>query len=289
MSDLENRQSAASSGPSHPKAVNLIKTISRPGTEAFPPQQSEQDACFKPFIFKGSVSLTGNPKEQKPVRILRDTGGFQSFILADVLPLSGDSYCQSNAIVQGIEMGFVPVPLHKIHVHSDLVSGVFQVAVRPTLPVKGVDFIMSYDIAVGKVVPVPEVVENPALDSVSDVFQQCPDVFPACVVTRAQRKKFSVDLSESFLALDHEETFVEKTPTTVSVEPEGVGMQESHGLTLPVDHAQYIAEQQSDVTLAKCLASVLGKEEANAKKAAYYLEDGMLMRAWSNPAAEGMD
>ena len=66
-------------------------------------------------------------------------------------------------------------------------------------------------------------------------------------------------------------------------------MQESHGLTLPVDRAQYIAEQQCDVTLGKCLAAVLGKEEAKVKKAAYYLEDGMLMRTWSNPAADGVD
>lgn len=159
--------------------MSLIKTISQSPMEAPPLQQS--DDCFKPFIFTGLVSLTGDPKDQKPVRILRDTGGSQSFILADVLSLSESSSCQSNAIVQGIEMGFVPVPLHNVHVHSDLVSGFFKVAVRQALPVKGVDFVMSNDIAGGKVVPVPEVVDNPNFDSVSDeVYRQFPDVFQAC-------------------------------------------------------------------------------------------------------------
>ena len=43
------------------------------------------DACFEPFIFDGLLSLTADPSDQKPVRILRDTGGSQSVILSRVL------------------------------------------------------------------------------------------------------------------------------------------------------------------------------------------------------------
>ncbi len=50
-------------------------------------------------------------------------------------------------------MGFVTVPLHHVWVTSELASGCFEVAVRPSLPVKGIDFIMGNDIAGGKVMP----------------------------------------------------------------------------------------------------------------------------------------
>jgi hypothetical protein len=52
------------------------------------------------------VSLTG--KDQRMLKILRDTGGSQSFVLADVLPFCAETACETSTIVQGIEMGFVP-------------------------------------------------------------------------------------------------------------------------------------------------------------------------------------
>ncbi len=35
-------------------------------------------------MFEGFVSLTGKVEDQRIVKILRDTGGSQSFVLADV-------------------------------------------------------------------------------------------------------------------------------------------------------------------------------------------------------------
>lgn len=69
------------------------------------------------------------------MKILRDTGGSQSFIREGILPFSDKLCCQSSVIVQGIEMGFVSAPLHKVHVQSSLVNGVVKIAVRPTLPI----------------------------------------------------------------------------------------------------------------------------------------------------------
>lgn len=54
-------------------------------------------------------------------------------------------------------MGFITVPLYRIWVSSDLVSGCFNVAARSSLPVKGIDFIMGNDLAGGKVMPVVHV------------------------------------------------------------------------------------------------------------------------------------
>ena len=120
-----------------PKGVGLISTVSR-SVEVMPNVcvSDLPDPSYKPFILSGLVSLTGDPKDQQKVQILRDTGAAQSFILSDVGPLSSDSFCGSSVLVQGIEMGFVPVPLHLVHLKCDLVSGIFKVGVRHNLPVK---------------------------------------------------------------------------------------------------------------------------------------------------------
>lgn len=46
--------------------------------------------------------------------------------------------------------------------------GFFKVAVLPALPVKGVDFVLSNDIARDKIVPAPEVLDSPDLNPESD-------------------------------------------------------------------------------------------------------------------------
>ncbi len=68
-------------------------------------------------------------------------------------------------------------------VTSDLASGCFEVAVHPSLPVKGIDFIMGNDIAGGKVIPVVQVTDVPYTDSQSDVLVKTfPDVFSVSAV-----------------------------------------------------------------------------------------------------------
>lgn len=72
------------------KDVGLIKTMITPGVS------KEPDECFKPFIFYGFVLLTGLVEDQWRVKKLRDTGGLQSFILSDLLPLSSETSCKAS-------------------------------------------------------------------------------------------------------------------------------------------------------------------------------------------------
>lgn len=74
------------------------------------------DECFQPFVFEGHVWLTGRVEDQKAVKILRDTGASQSFILSNILPFSKEFACDTSTIVQGIEMGFITVPLYRVWV-----------------------------------------------------------------------------------------------------------------------------------------------------------------------------
>ena len=173
--------------------MGLVKSVSLPCIERSQNEDDEPDPCFKPFISVGFVSLTGDPKDQQPVKMLRDTGGSQSIIREGILPLSTRSSCRSRAVVQGVGMGFIPAPLHNIHVQSSMVSGVFKVAVHPALPIKGVDFILSNDLAGGKVMLVPEVLDSPDFKSRSEnPAQFLPEIVPACVVTRAPSKRYGL-------------------------------------------------------------------------------------------------
>ena len=94
---------------------------------------------YLPFVSEGYLSLSGDSTQQ-PVKVnmLRDTGATQSLLLKGVLPLSEQTAVGANVIISGVECGYVSVPLHKICIKSDLVSGEVTVGVRPTLPVKGV-------------------------------------------------------------------------------------------------------------------------------------------------------
>lgn len=112
--------------------------------------QSFRDSGYEPFMLSGMVSLTGREEDYVPIKMLRDTGSAQSFVLSSVLPFGNETSCGS-VFVCGIELGRLKVPLHTVHIKSELVSGVANVAVRPRLPVKGVALIVGNDLALDKV------------------------------------------------------------------------------------------------------------------------------------------
>ena len=266
------------------KGMGLIKTVSsdsRPGDKNIP------DECFKPFIFTGSVSLTGKSEDQRSVTVLRDTGGSQSFILANVLPVSDTSACTTSTIVRGIGMGFVPAPLHYVHVTSDLVTGFFPVAVRPCFPIEGVDFIMGNDIAGGKVYPAPEVVGVPFHDSgPDDLVNHHPDVFKVSVLTRAQAKKQTqeVELSDSLLSSVLSEEVLQPGDGLVDcTSKESEELKELISVSeIPVSLTReaLISAQKRDSSLSKCFAAVKGGDCKGSRKQCFSVDDGVLMRKW---------
>ena len=245
------------------------------------------DKCFKLFIYDGFVSLSGEVSDQRPVKILCDTGGSQSFILSAILQLSDQSACNSSAIVRGIEMGFVPAPLHKVHVKSGLVTVFFPVAVRPGFPVDGVDFIMGNDIAGGRVYPVLEVVNTPVPENVcEELVKNHPDVFPVCAVTRAQvlKKDQSLELGDSVLgealAEDVWPSSGELGELTEKCVQEKLVISEFTDVPLPLTRQALISAQQSDSSLAKCFAAVSSDASVSGRQQSFLMKEGVLMRAW---------
>ena len=74
-----------------------------------------------------------------------------------VLPLDSGTSTGEEVIAQGIEGGFVNVPLHRIYLKSKLISGPVVVGTRPTLPMKGVALLLGNDLAGGRVIANPKV------------------------------------------------------------------------------------------------------------------------------------
>ena len=142
---------------------------------------------FAPFRMEGLVA-TSELEKFVPVRILRDTAAAQSLLVEGVLPLSEETSTGKNALVRGCGLTWFEAPLHVVYLQSGLVTGPVAVAIRPELPVEGVDMILGNDLADGKVFPTPIVVNNPVGSrsiNQGDQLSQMQTVFPACVVTRA--------------------------------------------------------------------------------------------------------
>ncbi|XP_013867485.1 uncharacterized protein LOC106520098, partial [Austrofundulus limnaeus] len=268
--------------------MGLLKNVPLSSNLVSENKGNEPDPCFKPFVMHGFVSLTGDTKDDQPVKILRDTGGSQSIIREGILPLSVMSSCNSGVVVQGIGMTFVSTPLHNIHLKTSLVNGFCRVAVLPTLPIRGVDLILGNDLAGGKVLPVPEVLDTPDTSLVTE--QQMPsDIFPACVVTRSQSKKYGIDLSDSFLAT---EQFPESVGSDVKLNNKSEKMSSllsSDEITLPASREEFIVAQKHDASLLKCHSSILTQEEAKGKKVAYVVNEGLLLRRWAGDNLEDWD
>ncbi|XP_072906751.1 uncharacterized protein [Hemitrygon akajei] len=153
-----------------------------------------------------SVRKGGTPV---PVRIWRDTGAELSLISSKVLNFGRKT---GMVAVKGIGKGTEMVPLHKIIMNCELVSGPVEMGVRSEFPRTDADVLLGNDLASGKVwsamtlTKQPVSVEAPPLDS---------KIYPACAVTRSMSRKAaesesslnlaSIDLVETFLlTLYHE-------------------------------------------------------------------------------------
>lgn len=265
---------------------------------------------YAPFLTEGTVSLPGFEKTV-PVCILRDTGAAQSFLLEGLLPLSDSTATGTHVLVRGFEMGFMEVPLHRIHLSSKLVSGNVVVGVRAVLPVPGVTFILGNDLAGGNVWEksdggVPPIVV-PDVDKM-DVSPDRPNLFPACAITRAKAKKMISDEKESILSdtfissvnssqpdrntvyTDNEDVIpVSELPSVVdNVEksrskPESIFyFDNANACSLSplysVTRDELIKEQQSDCTLQDLFSSVKEGSGDQNSLPVYFLRDGLLCR-----------
>ena len=231
---------------------------------------------FEPFITEGFVSLDGDSHLQ-PIRILRDTGALQTLILEDALPFSEESSIGANALISGVGGGFISVPLHKIHLQSDLVSGPVTVGVRHSFPIEGVSMLLGNDLAGRKVVPEVRVVEIPVSDpSTEQLNEEFPNIFPACAVTRSQKRsqesKEDFSLSDTFMS--HSDEISDSTSSS-SNGPES--------FFASLHRNKLVEEQENDPETRSLLQCAVDENEAGTIPVCYYKKSGVLMRKWRPP------
>ena len=135
------------------------------------PETDSVMEIYEPFVSDGFAQSTH-------ITILRDTGASQYLILADNLPFSEKTSSGTNVLIQGVECGFVNVPLHNIYLSSDLVNGPVAFGIRQTLPFKGVHLLLGNDLVGDKVVVNPLVTDSPCMDRSPDpIEQELPDLY----------------------------------------------------------------------------------------------------------------
>ena len=246
---------------------------------------SMPESTYLPFISKGLVSLTEDG-ETVPIKILRDTGATQSLVVQDILPFCKQGSMGASVLVQGIELGVVKVPLHRVFLKSDLVSGFVTVGLRPTLPFEGIDFILGNDLAGSKVNVQPEL---QVMDEPEPEPQGLADgeisMFPACVVTRAaaRRARDSREMEELNGAAgrkgNQDDGAATLRPNDGISRESSVDTGEVSGSS-SLSRTQLMADQKNDSELCQLAENAASVDEASSMATCYYDDSGILMRKW---------
>lgn len=223
---------------------------------------SEFNPTYTPFISDGFVSLVGSA-EKVPVKILRDTGASESFILGSLLPFSSSTNSGRSLLVRGIDLNTFEVPLHKVVLYSGLVEGEVELGVRPALPVEEVSVILGNNLAQNRVwQTLPSSVVTASLVKESDaVTEQCPNVFAACAVTRAA--------SRAAAEVEQLKVGVEKTRFAFP------------DLPLPWSHGEFVKEQHTDQSLSSLFGQAVSPNVFESVAHGYAVQNGLLMRKWT--------
>ncbi|XP_059801545.1 uncharacterized protein LOC132378560 isoform X1 [Hypanus sabinus] len=174
-----------------------------------------------------------------PVQIWRDTGAEQSLILSKVLDFGPET---GEVVLRGIGKGTEAVPLHRIIINCDLVSGPVEIRVRSEFPRADVDVLLGNDLAGGEVWSAMKLTSQPV--SVEDLPLDSK-IYPACAITRSMsRKAVEKDTSLNESCVDLAETFL---PTLYQEgleggKPENREVKESKGkeVDLPLARRKFI-------------------------------------------------
>ncbi|KAK5921567.1 hypothetical protein CgunFtcFv8_018924 [Champsocephalus gunnari] len=223
-----------------------------------------KDPVFSAFVSTGYVSLVGSDISV-PVKILRDTASYDSYILSSVLPFSEESGTGDFVRMRGMGMTVVSVPLHSVVLSSGLVQGEVAMGVRPVMPIGGVDVILGTGLAGSRVwaegpPPIMQSSSPTVTVKAGENVKCSPAVLVACSVTRAVSR-----------AQEGSEQGEEVSATDSVVIPDWL---------LLVSRSELVMEQKADVSLSPFFEVVLSTGDGNGVTRACQLHGGLLVRKW---------
>ena len=185
----------------------------------------------------------------------------------------------ASVLIQGVELSTVMVPLHRVYLHSDLITGPVVVGIRPTLPVKGVSFVLGNDLAGGKVKPNLWVMEHP--DQFVRTEADNSAVFPAYVVTRATAQKAKAQDKEMPNPENIEASLLSNQPNCHTKGSNPIPTSEAENSNsvsnnLSFSREQLIRDQEMDAEISCLAEGAISEEEAADNPKCYYKKSGVL-------------
>jgi transposase InsO family protein len=214
--------------------------------------------------------------------------------------LSEKTFTGSDALIQGVECGFLNVPLHVVNLKSDFVNGPVTVGVMHSLPVTGVHLLLGNDLAGDKVVVNPLVTANPSLDQIDPIEIEIPELYPGCAVTRAMAKKalsneVEISLSDTFMGhlpevtstSVHDHIDLNSSDPSVSTSSNNSSNQGEEFSQL--SKSQLLKEQENDPELNSLFQMAITDSEIDQVPTCYYLKNGILMRKYRPPEISADD
>ncbi|XP_069973541.1 uncharacterized protein [Penaeus vannamei] len=289
---------------------SFVEYMARNNVQDLSQRTSSDHDSFQPFIFSGSMALD-EAGPSVPVSVFRDTGASHSVVLKEAVPFLEDAYTGKYVVVEGFG-GCVTVPLCKLYLRTDLVSGPVVVGVHDSLPIKGVSFLMGNDIAGIRLLPNPVVCPSPvAYDPAVDVARINPGLFPACAVTRSQAKKLprlsdrrvgqnelgleclfgneaAVEVNDEAAVEVNDEAAVEVNDVAVIEGTDDIG-EVINVDEVSITSRMLIEAQKSDESLRSLRNRAVSKSEVQSLPSGYYPNSGILMRKYRPPEVPATD
>ena len=166
--------------------------------------------CFESFISRGSIKNEKKDGGEKSVVILRDTGASQTLMSSSVLQVREKASEGDSVLVKGVGGDYKPVPLQKVYLKSDLVTGPVEVGIVSEIPVEGVDMVLGNDLAGDRVKADPHMCKGPSIEKEDSDKKSQDDqgTDQAWVVTRSKKLKAKQETSEEKNEMGMESTLM---------------------------------------------------------------------------------
>ena len=117
------------------------------------------------------VIFLSNEKTNITIKILGNTSASLSLILMKKLPFSESSHSGATVLKRGINSkDYCSVPLLKLKMQSNLVTGVISLGIIESLPFEGIHLLLGNDLAGDKVKANPILTNKPCLMQQPDPY-----------------------------------------------------------------------------------------------------------------------
>ena len=255
---------------------------------------------LKRYVHKAKIA-SGKDGKVREVAVYRDTGAWQTLMLSSALPEKDKTATGSYAIIGGIGEEAMSVPIHKIWITGEYISGEVEIGIVNKLPLEGVDILLGNDLTDScchkKCSPALRVNIKPVENTQTPSEQT--DLYPACVTTRSMSKAKVIEeetnLDDTWLATKfnrEEETKetpreVVKTQDLAKIKPvaKQALKENSEEINSKVDwNPQSLRKaQQLDQTLKQAWDELFNEKE---EKCDFFVRKDILMRRCSRKEAE---